>query len=63
MSYDLLAHNYEKYIIIIRNLIPRVQKYVFVDKQLNLVVPLQNLYTSVAWQIYKSLHNIFKDTK
>ena len=26
-----------------------------VDKQLNLVVPLQNVCVSVKWQIYKSL--------
>jgi ribosome-interacting GTPase 1 len=33
-----------------------------VDKQLNLVVPLQNVCASVKWQIYKSLKKIFEDT-
>ena len=33
-----------------------------VDKQLNLVVPLQNVCASVKWQIYKSLKQIFEDT-
>ena len=33
-----------------------------VDKQLTLVVPLQNSCASATWQTYKSLKKIFEDT-
>ena len=45
-----------------RDLFPLNQKYDFVDKQLNFVLPLQNVCASAKWQIYKVFKEICKDT-
>ena len=48
------THNYEESVIFIINLFPRGQKYFSGYKQLNLVIPLQNVCASVKQQIDKS---------
>ena len=51
-----MCYNYEVYA-------STGKTYVSVYKQLNLVIPLQNVRASIKWPIYKSLQKIFKDTK
>jgi hypothetical protein len=46
-----------------RYLFPRGQKYISVYKQLKMVTPLQNVYTSVTWKKTKVFNNEIDDTK